>query len=141
MMLYPVMNSFWFDDDDCGYMTDGWGTKAGTTAPAVNVKENDREYEVELAVPGATKNDFQVSVDKDGCLSIKLERSNAENKDNTPVRYLRREFTYANYEQLLQLPDDVDRESISARVEDGILHVTLPRRVERQDVRRQIEVA
>lgn len=140
-MLYPVLNGFWLDGDDCGYVAGGYALQTNATAPAVNVKENDKEYEVELAAPGMTKSDFQVSIDKDGCLSIKMEHKEAEHEDAGKVRYLRREFSYANYEQLLQLPDDVDRNGVNAKVEDGILHVTLPRKVEQQDVCKQIEVA
>ena len=112
-----------------------------TTTPAINVKENQAGYEIELAAPGMTKDDFHVSVDKDGVLNIKMEHKDEKQQENSTVRYLRREFSYANFEQRLQLPDDVDRDKIIARVEDGVLRVGLPRKTEKEEITKNIEVA
>ena len=92
--------------------------KTNCTAPAINVKESDKAYTVELAAPGMKK----------------------EEDKNT--RYLRREFSYSKFEQTLILPDDVKKDAISAKVEHGVLTVELPRIVEEKvKVSRQIDIA
>ena len=113
-MLYPVLRDMnnWLDNDFDDMLNTSWMPRMNVTAPAINVKENDKAYEVELAAPGTTKDDFKVNVDKDGCLTIKMEH------------YLRREFSYSNYEQALTLPDDVEKDKIEAKVNDGVLHIT-----------------
>ncbi len=96
------------------------------TSPAVNVIERENEYCVEVAAPGMTKDDFNVHLDEDGNLVISLEKKE-ENKeeDKKNGHYLRREFSYSQFRQVMILPDDVDRDKISARVENGVLSVEL----------------
>ena len=95
--------------------------KASATAPAINVKETDKAYFVELAAPG-----------------MKKEEHKDEDKS---ARYLRREFSYSKFEQTLILPDDVKKDDIKARVEHGVLTVELPKEVEEKvKVSRQIEI-
>ena len=109
--------------------------RANATAPAINVKESDKAYTVELAAPGMKKEDFNVHINDEGNLIIKMESKN-EN-----VRYLRREFSYTKYEQTLILPDDVNKEQIAAKVENGVLTVDLPKIVEEKvKVSRQISI-
>lgn len=127
-----VFNDF-FDTDFMG--------RANATAPAINVKESDGEYTVELAAPGLKKEDFNVNIDRDGNLHIHME-SKAELKDeDKKSHYLRREFSYSKYEQTLLLPDDVDKDRIEAKVNDGVLTVNLPK-VEKlpEKTMKQIEV-
>ena len=97
------------------------------TAPAVNVMESNTGYTVEVAAPGLKKEDFTVHIDDDGNLSIKMEQKKNDSVEEKDVHYLRREFSYSKYEQTLVLPDDVDKEKISAKVCDGILTVELPK--------------
>ena len=115
--------------------------KASATAPAINVKESDKAYTVELAAPGMTKDDFNVHINDEGNLIIKMESKQEKNDEDRSVRYLRREFSYSKYEQTLILPDDVQKENISAKVEKGVLTVLLPKIVQEQvKVSRQIEI-
>ena len=116
--------------------------KTNCTAPAINVKESDKAYIVELAAPGMKKEDFNVHINDEGNLVVKME-SKAEKKDEDKnTRYLRREFSYSKYEQTLILPDDVKRDAISAKVEHGVLTVELPKIVEEKvKVSRQIDIA
>ncbi|MFZ1236146.1 MAG: Hsp20/alpha crystallin family protein [Prevotella sp.] len=100
------------------------------TAPAVNILVHDQEYVVELAVPGLNKNDFKVNIDNDGNLVIKMEKKEETKDNDNKAHYLRREFSYSSFEQTLILPDDVDKEHISAKMLDGVLTVTLPKRAE-----------
>ena len=115
--------------------------KANATAPAINVKETDKAYTVELAAPGMTKGDFNVHINDEGNLIIKMEKKNEQKEEDKSARYLRREFSYTKFEQTLILPDDVKKEDIAARVENGVLTVELPKIVEEKvKVSRQIEI-
>ena len=115
--------------------------RVSATAPAINVKESDNEYTVELAAPGMKKEDFNVHINDDGNLIIKMEQKQEKKEEDKTVRYLRREFSYSKFEQTLILPDDVERDKISARVEHGVLTVELPKIVEEKvKVSRQIDI-
>ena len=106
-----------------------------TTSPAINVIEKDTEYDVELAAPGMTRDDFTVTLDEDENLVVDLEKKvethEGDDKEcadkKCEGRYLRREFSYTKFHQTLLLPDDVDREKISATCEHGVLKVVLPK--------------
>lgn len=115
--------------------------KMSATAPAINVKESATGYTVELAAPGMKKEDFNVHINDEGNLIIKMEQKQEQKEEDKSVRYLRREFSYTKYEQTLILPDDVDKEKISAKVENGVLTVELPKEVvEKVKVSRQINI-
>ena len=115
--------------------------KANCTAPAINVKESDKSYIVELAAPGMNKQDFNVHINDEGNLVVKMEHKEEHNEEDKNVRYLRREFSYSKYEQTLILPDDVDKNNISAKVEHGVMTVALPKiKKEEQRVQRRIEI-
>ena len=115
--------------------------RANCTAPAINVKETDRAYVVELAAPGMKKEDFNVHINDEGNLIVKMEKKNENKEEDKSARYLRREFSYSKFEQTLLLPDDVKREDIKAHVENGVLTVELPKQVEEKvKLSRQIEI-
>ncbi len=131
--LPSIFNDF-FDND--------WMEKANATAPAINVLETEHEYEVEVAAPGMTKEDFNVHIDEDNDLVISMEKNSEHKEENRKGRYLRREFSYTKFQQSLILPDNVDKEKIAASVENGVLHITLPKFTEAEikKANRQIEV-
>ena len=115
--------------------------RANCTAPAINVKETDKVYVVELAAPGMKKEDFNVHINDEGNLIVKMEKKNENKEEDKSARYLRREFSYSKFEQTLLLPDDVKREDIKAHVENGVLTVELPKQVEEKvKLSRQIEI-
>lgn len=115
--------------------------KTNATAPAINVKESEADYEVEVAAPGMTKEDFCVHLNQDGDLTIKMESRKESKEGDKKSHYLRREFAYSKFEQTLILPDDVDKDGISAKVNDGVLSVVLPKiKKEEKNVVRQITV-
>ena len=115
--------------------------KANCTAPAINVKENDKGYVVELAAPGMKKEDFNVHINDEGNLIVKMEQKQENKEEDKNARYLRREFSYSKFEQTLILPDDVDKNKISAKVENGVLTVELPKQEEtKAKVARQIAI-
>lgn len=143
-MLFPVLRNEFDDlmnDDFRDMFNTAWMPKMSVTAPAINVKENKNEYDIELAAPGTTKEDFNVNLDNDGNLVIKMEHKNDKKDENKKEHYLPREFSYSNYEQALALPDDVNRDGIKANVENGVLHVTLPRTAKAEKETKRIEVA
>ncbi len=101
--------------------------RANTTAPAVNVKEDEKSYVMELAAPGIKKEYCRVSINDEGNLTIAIENKQEHKDEDKKHHYLRREFSYSNYEQNYTLPEDVVKDKISAKVENGILTVTLPK--------------
>ena len=102
-------------------------TNFGGTLPAVNVKETEDNYHVELAVPGLKKEDFKVEINE-GILTIAAERKteNEEKKEG----YTRREFSYTNFTRRFTLPETADENNISASYTDGILAINLPKKEE-----------
>ena len=115
--------------------------RTGSTAPAVNVKESEEAYTMELAAPGIKKEYCRVNINEDGNLAIAIENKCEHKNEDKKHHYLRREFSYSNYEQSYTLPDDVERDKISAKVEDGILTVTMPKMAkEEKKLSKAIEV-
>ena len=119
-----------------------------TTAPALNVKETAEDYIMEMAVPGLEKEWVRINVTNEGLLHVAIENKmehKEENRDShrsRHIHYLRCEFAYGNYEQSYTLPDDVDRDKISASVANGILTINIPKTTPEQEakVMRNIEV-
>ncbi|MDD6254042.1 MAG: Hsp20/alpha crystallin family protein [Candidatus Cryptobacteroides sp.] len=116
--LPSIFNDF-FDNE--------WMERSNATAPAINVLENEQGYELELAAPGMTKEDFKVTLDENGDLVINMEKKVENNEEKKRGHYLRREFSYSKYQQTMLLPDDADREKINAQVENGVLKVNIPK--------------
>ena len=134
-------NAGWLPDVFNDFFDTDFMPKANATAPAINVKENDRAYIVELAAPGLKKEDFEVHINDEGNLTIKMENKSEQKEEDKNARYLRHEFSYSKYEETLILPDDVDKERISAKVEHGVLTVDLPKVEEtKAKVARQISI-
>ena len=130
--LPSIFNDF-FDND--------WMVRANATAPAINVIESEKEYKVEVAAPGMTKEDFKIQLSDNNELVISMEKKN-ETKEGEEKKYLRREFSYSKFEQALVLPDDVDANKIGANVQDGVLNITLPKLApeEKAKVNKMIEI-
>jgi HSP20 family protein len=112
-----------------------------TTAPAVNVKEDEKAYTMEVAAPGIKKEYCRVSFNEDGNLSIAIENKMEHKEEDKKQHYLRREFSYTNYQQSYSLPEDVVKDKISARVENGILTVTLPKQEKEAKVSKSIKIS
>ena len=141
MIMTPVMyTNDWISKAFNDFFKSDYMPRANATAPAINVKETPQAYVVELAAPGAGKEDFMVNINDEGNLTLKLERKEDEQESNKQYHYLRREFSYTKYEQTLILPDDVDKEKIAAKVENGVLTINLPK-VDGQKVKVQRAIA
>ncbi len=130
------------------FFSDEWPVvRTANNTPAINVLEDDAAYHVEVAAPGMTKNDFSIHVNDQDELVVLLEKkceskndnakedkenkkecqSNGNKEQKSERHYIRHEFSYSRFEQSLLLPDNVDKDKISARVADGVLHIELPK--------------
>ena len=141
--MVPMMrkNQGWLLDIFNDFFNTEWMEKANATAPAINVVEHDNGYAVEVAAPGMTKDDFNVHLDEDGNISITMEKK-SENKEENKKNghYLRREFSYSKFQQTMVLPDNVDKEKISASVKDGVLTIDLPKLPKEEPVKRSKQI-
>ena len=112
-----------------------------TSLPAVNIKENNSEFEIDVAAPGMKKDDFNLKYEN-GLLTISSEYKNSkEEKDGE--RVTRREFSYQSFQRTFSLADNlVDPEKIKAAYKDGILHISIPKREEvKSKTPRQIKIS
>ena len=122
--------------------------KVGVTSPAINVKENETGYKIEVAAPGMCKDDFKIHLNKDGNLVIEMEKTNCGCKDKEKdgekkeCKYLRKEFSFSKFSQTLLLPDNADKDAIEAHVNNGILYVKIPKTTKEkvEEEKRVIEV-
>ena len=140
--MLPVINrNLWMPEEFNDFFYTDFMPRVSATAPAINVKESEKDYTVELAAPGLTKDDFNVNIDNDGNLHIKIENKSNKKDEDKKSHYLRREFSYSKYEQTLLLPDDVEKDKIAASVNHGVLTVELPKLVKAEEkTARQSEI-
>ena len=114
----------WFEDN---FFDTDLMPHTNATAPATNIKVNEKAYTMEIAAPGLKKEWVRVNLDNDGNLCISIENKMEHKNEDKHEHYLRREFSYSNYQQCYTLPEDADREKISAKVADGVLEVEIPK--------------
>ena len=117
-------------------------SRANATAPAINVIENEKDYKVELAAPGMSMIDFKGSVDFSYNLVICMEKKDEKKEEKKDGKYLRREFSYSRFQQSILLPDNVEKDKISAKVEHGVLFIDIPKVVDKkvQETTKTIDV-
>lgn len=104
--------------------------KVNSTIPAVNIIENEKDFTIELAAPGMSKNDFKISIAHNDELTIEMEKKEEkkEGEDNKKAgKFLRREFSYSRSQKSFTLPESVDKNGISAKMENGVLTIVLPK--------------
>ena len=132
--LNSWFNDNFFDTDLTPHMN--------ITAPAVNVKESDNAYTMEVAAPGLKKDMVKMNIDKDVYLNVSIEHKEEQKDEKKKEHYLRRDFSYSNYSQSYVLPEDADQEKISAEVCDGVLKIEIPKvaKEEKKDDVKHIEV-
>ena len=141
--MLPVMSSnSWFPTVFDDFFNSDWMPKMKATAPAVNVKEDQKEYTMELAVPGIKKEFCRVNINADGNLDIAIENKMEHKDEDKKQHYLRREFSYTNYQQTYVLPEDIVKDNISAKVNNGVLTITMPKitKEEVKKIQRQIDI-
>lgn len=112
----------------------------GNNLPAANVTETPDEFKVELSVPGFSKEDFKIEIEK-SILSISASKENkAEEKDENE-KVIRQEFTSSSFSRSFILPENVDTENISAEQKDGVLNISLPKKIQAaEDKVKKIEI-
>lgn len=141
--MLPVMSSNnWFPTMFDDFFNNDWMPKMKATAPAVNVKEDAKAYVMELAVPGIKKEYCRVCINNDGNLEVTIENKMERKDEDKKEHYLRREFSYSNYQQVYVLPEDVEKDHVTAAVENGVLAITMPKKTKEEEKKalRQIEI-
>ena len=129
-VMLPVSRKYsqdWIPGFFNDFFANDWIERPGNSTPAINVIENEHGFELELAAPGMTRDDFKVSLDEEGDLVINMEKKEESKEGKRRGRYLRREFSYTKFQQTMILPEDADKENISASVENGVLRVNIPK--------------
>jgi HSP20 family protein len=107
--------------------------------PAVNIKEDDKNYVLDLAIPGIDKKDLKIDMNEDVLtISSEAKSESEENKDG----YKRKEFSYSAFSRSFYIPENVNREKIEANYKDGVLSVSLPKQEEEKNkITRKIEIS
>lgn len=123
----PLIDQF-FDNNLFDWTAKNY-SKTNTTLPSVNVKENDTEFNIEVAVPGFEKGDFKVEVHND-VLTISSERQESGETSNEKERYVKREFSYQAFTRSFTLPETADADKVTAGYDKGILTVSIPKKEE-----------
>jgi HSP20 family protein len=138
-----------FEDFDRGYLTSpfrrsfsavepflrrelSWGA-----APAVDVSEHDKAYEIKAELPGMEEKNIEVKI-ANGGLTIKGEKQ--EEKEEKEKDYHLKERRFGSFERFFRLPDGIDTSKIEANFKKGVLTVTLPKTPEAQKAEKKIEV-
>jgi len=131
---WPTVNNSLLSDffDDNGFFNSPWLGRQ--SLPAVNVKENDKNFEIELAAPGLEKKDFNISVNN-GILVISAEKT--QETENKKDSYTRREFSYSSFSRSFTLPVNAREDDIQAKYEGGILKVTIAKKGETEKKERK----
>ena len=97
------------------------------STPRMNIMETKDNYKLELCIPGLTKEDVKLNIDAEGNLVVEMVKETKNEKKNEEMRYLRHEFSVEHFRQTVMLPDDIHKEQISAKVENGILDIVIPK--------------
>jgi len=99
------------------------------STPRMNIMETKDNYKLELCIPGLTKEDVKLSIDAEGNLVVEMvkESKNEKKENKEEMRYLRHEFSVEHFRQTVMLPEDIHKENISAKVENGILDIVIPK--------------
>lgn len=137
--IFDLMDSMFDDSFAMPVLT----TTKRNVAPACNVLEDEVSYKIQVAAPGLTKEEVSVKLDEDEALVISMQKKEEKkeeapeaevseskevaNVEQKPVRYLRREFMHQSFAQRMLLPEDADKENISAKMENGMLEVIIPK--------------
>jgi HSP20 family protein len=121
-----LLNDF-FADDWLDSSLANWKS-SGATLPAVNVRETNDDFRIEVAAPGLKRDDFKVELDNN-VLTISSQREDTHEEKERDGSYTRREFSYRSFQRSFSLPESkVEGDKITARYEEGILQVTVPKR-------------
>ena len=126
-----------FNHLDSMFPAKSFNNVAYNNLPAVNVKEVDNAFQIEVAAPGLKKGDFKLSLHENRLTISAKQEAKTEEKTE---KYSRQEFNYTSFQRTFTLPKNVDSEKINASYTDGILHVGVPKKEESKPAVKQIEV-
>ena len=125
----PSLLDNFFTDDWIDSSLSNWRT-SGASLPAVNVRETNDDYHIEVAAPGMKRDDFKVQLDNN-VLTMSSQREEKQEDNSQNGEYSRREFSYQSFQRSFSLPESkVEGEKIASRYVDGGLHITIPKREE-----------
>ena len=140
--MVPVRrNQNWLPGIFNDFFGNEWIEKANSASPAINIIESDTDYKVELAAPGMTKDDFSVKIDADNQLVVSMEKKEEHKDEDKKGRYLRREFSYSRFQQVMILPENVEKDKIDAKVQNGVLTIDIPKKQEAVEAKKVKEIA
>ncbi len=123
----PSFFDRFFENDLLDYANRSY-SDTNTTLPAVNIKESEDSFEVEMSAPGFEKKDFQIEL-RNRMLTISSEKK-VENETKENQNFTRREFSYQSFSRSFTLPEIVEGEKIEAKYANGILRVIIPKKEE-----------
>jgi HSP20 family protein len=130
----PFLWSSLFDDDFLPVVS-----RRSTSMPAVNIKEDEKKFSLDLAVPGIDRKDLKIEINED-VITISSEHSEENKVENDDFK--RREFSYTSFCRSFYLPENVNKEKIEAAYKDGILSVVLPKEEEEKaKLTRQVKIS
>lgn len=128
-----------FDDLAGRSMSEFLGNDFVSGTPSVNIIERDASYDIEIAAPGLGKEDFSIELDKDQLIISGNKEESSENKKEGT--YTKREFNYKDFKRSFHISEDIDGDSINAQYANGILTVSMAKKVEIKDPIKKIEIA
>ncbi|MBT3645497.1 MAG: Hsp20/alpha crystallin family protein [Pelagibacteraceae bacterium] len=135
--LFPSIDSIWDNFFNRDFLSKG--LDLGTKVPAVNTKETDGSFQVEVAVPGMKKEDFKIDLDNNILTISSEKKEEKDEKDGEKIS--RREFSYFSFQRSFHLPNNVKEEEISAEYADGLLKLTIPKtETKKIENKKQIEI-
>lgn len=141
MAIIRRSNNNWLPSVFNDFFGNEWMEQSNKSVPAINIQQNDNGFTVEVAAPGMTREDCKVRLDESNNLVIEFEKKNQTDEKDQKGSYLRREFSYAQFQRRMILPDNVIKDQISAKVENGVLTVEIPTvKEEVKQNTRQIEI-
>ncbi len=108
------------------------------TVPAINIIENEDNFKIELAAPGLKKDNFKIEVDNNK-LTISSEVSSE--KINSNVNFTRKEFDFSSFTRTFALSDNINTDAIKATYKNGVLSITLPKKEEKKDIKKMVEIS
>lgn len=99
-----------------------------TGAPAMNIIESDKDYKVEVALPGVTKEEVKVQIDDNDMLVVNVTKKKESTQKDAKTKYLRHEFSFSQFEQSVSIPENSNKDAIEAEQIDGVLTITIPKK-------------
>lgn len=133
--MTPSFNSFfndWFNDSYLDKVA------LGTSIPAVNIQDNEKDFTVTIAAPGLKKEDFKIALNHNVLTISSEQKSEIENKEDG--KFTRKEYNYSSFSRSFTIPDSVENEGISAQYENGELKISLPKKEKAIKVVKEIAI-